>query len=245
MIAPQRIAAAEYAWDGFDADRFESPYGSFIHNRVRDDRRHATGLQFARCLEDQLPDFLAVLEANYKRYGFTHRWITGFDVRSLAHLSSGLLPLGYELEVCWALVKTNPSTRGVNDALEVRFSAPFEQDGFAGVHLEDDPDEGGVSYMREMLRQLGGREIVVYEDDQPVSAGGYYVHDGITRFSKLVTRASARGRGAASALIQRTLEQPDVASSDAVVLCAREDGPMKLYESLGFTRNHFFFNFSK
>jgi predicted GNAT family N-acyltransferase len=245
MIDPYRIAAAEYAWDGFTAERFESPYGMFVHNTVRDDRAHATGLQFARCLEDQLPDFLAALEANYKRFGFTHRWITGFDVRSIAHLSSGLLPLGYDMEVYWALVRTNPSTKGVNETLEVRFSAPFQQDAFATVHLEDDPDEGGVSYMREMLRQLGGQEIVVYENDTPVAAGGYYVFGGITRFSRLYTRIEARGRGAASTLVQRTLERPDVASSDAAVLCVSENGPLKLYESLGFTRNNFFFNFSK
>ncbi|NJK43831.1 MAG: hypothetical protein HC933_05690 [Pleurocapsa sp. SU_196_0] len=117
MIDPYRIAAAEYAWDGFTAERLESPYGVFVHNTVLDNRAHATGLQYARCLDAQLPDFLANLEANYKRHPFTHRWITGFDVRSLAYLSSGLLPLGFAAELYWALVKTLPSSREINAAV--------------------------------------------------------------------------------------------------------------------------------
>jgi GNAT superfamily N-acetyltransferase len=244
MIDPYRIAAAEYAWDGFTAERLESPYGVFVHNLVLDNRVHATGLQFARCLDAQLPEFLANLEANYKRHPYTHRWITGFDPRSLAYLSSGLLPLGFTSEVYWALVKSLPSSREINDALTVRVAAPFQDEGFATVQLED-TDAEGVAYQRTMLHKLEGREVVVYDGETPIASGGYYVFEGITRFSRIVTRAEHRGRGAATALIETVCQQPEVASSDAIVLCVGENGPLKLYESLGFTRNNFFFNFSK
>ncbi len=249
MFDPQRLAAALYAWDGLTAERYESPYGMFVHNTVRDELPHSTGLQSARCLNEQFPDFLVALEANYKRFDKSHRWLSGYDPRSLAFLSQGLLPLGYSSQVYWAMVKTTASSRAVNPDLEVRITEPAQQEGYATVQLEaaqlEGTDEREISYAREMLRQLGGREAVVYQGGQAIAAGGYYRVDGITCLTSFVTGAASRGQGAATALVAAILAQPEVASSEATVLCALEGESLKLYESLGFTRNHFFFVFSK
>jgi GNAT superfamily N-acetyltransferase len=107
---------------------------------------------------------------------------------------------------------------------------------FPGPPVSDRAAAQLVDAERDVLLGLGKRWFTVREEGLAVSLGSLLVLDGIGYVDHVMTFSHARRRGYASAVTSRIA---DAARGDGVrelILLAEPQGPLALYESLGFRR---------
>ena len=79
------------------------------------------------------------------------------------------------------------------------------------------------------------RFYAVLDDGEPVAATDLYLSDGDAQVEDVATHEAHRGRGHATALVQRAVDDAHAAGAEFVFLVAdSEDWPQHLYRSLGF-----------
>jgi len=79
------------------------------------------------------------------------------------------------------------------------------------------------------------RFFAVLEDGEPVAATDLYLSDGDAQVEDVATVEAHRGRGHATAVVQRAVDEAQAAGADFVFLVAdSEDWPRHLYGQLGF-----------
>jgi GNAT superfamily N-acetyltransferase len=93
-----------------------------------------------------------------------------------------------------------------------------------------------LGYRQAQDPRLGGEALIGYVDDRPVGTTGWFIVDGVARFRPVSTIASYRRRGVATTLIRYVQDHPAVAAADGLVIYCSDDGPVPLYEQLGFVR---------
>ena len=74
---------------------------------------------------------------------------------------------------------------------------------------------------------------------------GWFVVDRIARYRHVTTAPQARGQGAATTIIRHVQDHPTVRAQDALTIFCGEDGPLRLYQELGFTVRGFMWEFLK
>lgn len=191
MIAPGRVAAAEYAKRRVLATVTETRFGSFVHDAAHDHRAPATQL-----LDTRLPSrsgaeppaepptradpaveaLLSRIDSLYERHGLRHRVLSGVDRETFARLAPVLRNRGYEREVYWALVPTlhDDSESGPPDLrIEVK---PHGSDDARAVHEAVGRDPEGIAYIAEAAQALDGTELVGYLRGEPIGVAGWYCH---------------------------------------------------------------------
>lgn len=243
MFDPQRIAQAEYALDIAQAGVANSHFGQFVHNPGAG-RVHASGHFFTTVSVDEAEDFFSYLEAHYNQLGIASRWVCGYDLDTFLALLPGAMNKGYQYQAYWALRKSRASAVNLNLAVRVTASAPGQNKSAYTIRRENGEEGERINYYRSKLAALGGVEVVAYLNDEPVATTNFYLYNGVARCSRIVTRSNYRRLGIDGSLLQLLLKQPLVQQSECIMITCREDGPMALYERLGFVRNNFMWHLS-
>lgn len=243
MFNPQRIAAAEYALDIAQAGVANSQFGQFVHNPGVQ-RVHASGHFFTNCYPAAAADFFTYLEAQYDTLGIASRWVCGYDLETFLALLPEAMRKGYQYQAYWALRKARESAVSGNPALRVTASPPGQNKSVYTIRREGGEEGESINYYRGKLVAVGGLEVVAYLNDDPVATTDFYIYDGIAHCSQIVIRSNYRRLGIDASLLQILLRQPPVQSSECTLICSPENGPIALYERLGFVRNNFMWNLS-
>jgi ribosomal protein S18 acetylase RimI-like enzyme len=90
------------------------------------------------------------------------------------------------------------------------------------------------SLERDVFLGTGKRWFGVREAGELVSMGSLHLFSGAAYVDHVVTFAPARGKGHASAVVARIVDAAQLGGAEAVFLLADPDGPITLYERLGF-----------
>lgn len=201
--------------------------------------RHDSNFLYAdRLTEETTADELAA-EADRilggARYG--HRVITcpGDEAERLA---DGFRRLGWTIDHHLVMVRRRPAEREVDTSEVVEVDEPALR-AFREAFTRSYP-WGTPEVARQLSvwkRMIGGaaRFFAVLEDGAPVAATDLYLSDHEAQVEDVATLETHRGRGHASAVVLRAVEEARAAGAEFVFLAAdAEDWPQHLYRRLGF-----------
>jgi GNAT superfamily N-acetyltransferase len=249
MLAPQRVADAEYAKWRVLADVTETWFGTFVHEPAHADRAAATQLLDARLPstaglppsvgdDDAAQALLEQLDRLYRRHDLPHRVVAGHDTETAVRLDPLLRNHGYEREDYRALVPDSTATPG--DDTRLRFDTRRHgSDDARAVHEAVGRDPAGIEYTAAIAGALDGREVVVSRDGEPIGAAGWYVHDdetegSVARFTHVGVRPDAQGEGVGAELVRAVVDRCPL-PAERIVVCATDEH-VGFYESIGFVR---------
>lgn len=259
MLAPDRVAAAEYAKRRVFADATETWFGTFVHDSSHDGRAAATQFLDARLpagrsddrpadpgVDQAVRHLLDRVHSLYDRHGFDHRIVAGVDRETFARLAPVLRERGYEREVYWALIPHLVDPPAAPSDLEITTHG-HGTDAARTVHESVGRDPGGITYTADIAGALDGRELVAYRDGDPVGAAGWYIHDGetdsVARLTHVGVRPEAQGEGVGSALVRAVVDRCPL-PPERIVVCATPE-QAGFYEELGFVRNNALWRFAR
>ena len=165
--------------------------------------------------------------------GLNYRKISGHDPATWEYLAPELEKAGWSVMSSSFKLHREPSTRPVNQELEIRVVDPMSKD-LESLYTRDGQIDGGFLLARAGSRRAGGEHLIGYSRGKPASCTGWFVVDRIARFRHVLTAPWARNRGYAGTLIQHVQLHQTVRTQDALVIFVSDDGPVALYEDLGF-----------
>jgi ribosomal protein S18 acetylase RimI-like enzyme len=100
----------------------------------------------------------------------------------------------------------------------------------------EETTDQAVAERREMLKADSKVMLVAIVDGEPVGSGVLTWSGGTAEITAIVTKASHRGRGIASAVTASLARDALEEGCDVVYLTARDDDAARIYRRLGFTR---------
>ena len=173
--------------------------------------------------------------------GLPHRKLAVLDERLGARLEPDLRGIGWEAQRLLLMVHGRPPERPVDTSLvhEVDETAlrPLRARALSAYPWAQDPEvvDQLVAAKRFVAAAVTARFFAVRVDGEVVAATDLYASDGAAQIEDLVTLPEHRGRGYASALVVKALEEARLTGNDLVFLLADdEDWPKALYARLGF-----------
>jgi hypothetical protein len=237
-ISPDRLAATEYAVFHDPERTTRTPFGWFTHNPDFPFRHDANQLFDVRCRPEDVDALLAELDRCYAGTGRPFRKLCFHDPETARHLVPTLERRGWSVRRTWMMVHRHPPRRAPNPAVEVRVVPFHDPDGpRAAVALADGGTAEAMRYRQHSDPRLGGELLVGFLDGQPAGRTGWFVVGGIARHRPVRTRALYRNRGVATTLLLHIQRHPAVRAADALTIFVNEDGPIPLYEQLGFVKS--------
>lgn len=257
MLAPERVAAAEYAKRRVLADTVETRFGTFVHDSAHDDRAAATQLLDARlppagapptdsAVDEPVQHLRNRIDALYAQRDLTHRVIAGVDDGTAARLAPILSERGYERENYRALVAKLVDSDSRPAAVDIESDSHGSNDARL-VHESVGRDREGIAYAAAVAGALAGQEVVAYRDGDPVGAAGWYIHEGdgsaVARLTHIGVRPEAQGEGVGSTLVRAVVNCCPLPAS-RIVVCATPEH-VGFYEQLGFVRNNTLWRFAR
>ncbi len=230
------MAETEYALFREPAHSRVTPFGTFVHHPAFPTRYDCNQLVDARCPRGATAAFFRNLTAHYAGLNLGFRKISGHDPVTLERLAPVLAREGWQVNHGRMTVFRGARVREANPAVTVRAVDPFNPDletAYIGKRVPGVLDMG-FQYHRTQTPRVGGEWLVAYQDGQPVGTAGWYVVGRLARFRFIGTLEHARSQGVATTLIRHVQEHPVVRQQDALVIFVNDDGPVSLYEDLGF-----------
>ena len=196
-------------------------------------------------LVEQLPAAAAELVADADRIlggaGLPHRKLAVLDERIGTRVEPELRALGWETQRLLLMVHRRAPDRPVDTSLvrELDEAAlrPLRARALSAYPWAQDPEvvRQLVAAKRFVASAVEARFFGVCANGEIVGATDLYAGDGAAQIEDLVTLPQHRGRGFASALVVKALEEARFAGNDLVFLLAdADDWPKVLYERLGF-----------
>ncbi len=230
-----RLAETEYAAVCDPAFTRRTRFGRFVDIPQFPGRRDAHQLVDVRCREDEIGEMLAELADLYPT-DLPFRKLAGHDPATFAHVEPALKERNWSLERVWMMTHQKPPERFLNPDVHVEVVAPTSENLKRVSPPEDFNPERHAYYLSQDPR-LGGEVLVAYLGGQPVGSTGWFVVDGVARYRAVYVHPQARGRGVASAMLQHVQNHPVVRAQDALTIHVGEEGPVRLYEALGFVKH--------
>ncbi|WP_435114949.1 GNAT family N-acetyltransferase [Halolamina sp. C58] len=249
MLAPQRVADAEYAKWRVLADVTETWFGTFVHDPAHADRAAATQLLDARLPsaaalpstvgdDEAAQSLLDQLDSLYRRHDLPHRVVAGHDTETAVRLDPLLRNHGYDREDYRALVPESVAPPGDDTTLQFD-TRRHGSDGARAVHESVGRDPAGIEYAAAIAGALDGREVVAARGGEPIAAAGWYVHgddsvDPVARFTHVGVRPDAQGEGVGAELVRAVVDRCPL-PAERIVVCATDEH-VGFYESVGFVQ---------
>jgi hypothetical protein len=229
----EKIGETEYA--GVVDPRYTKPveFGVFYLRPDFPDRRDANQLYRVQCGRGEVDRLVAAVEDLYTPTHLPFRRLSGYDRATWDHLRIELRDRGWHVAAEAMKVHSECSTRPTNADLEIRSVDPLSPD-LEALYTHDGKLDGGFAFARCEFARVGGEYLVGYDNGRPACCTGWYAANGIARFRHVYTAPWARQHGFASTLIEHIQRHPEVLRQEALVIFVGSDGPVSLYEDLGF-----------
>lgn len=241
MITPSdpallaRLAEVEYVLFRDPARSRATPFGTFVHHPDFPTRYDCNQLLNCRCPADRVPELARELDWLCAGLNLDFRKMSGHDDATYAALTPVFQREGWNAHRTRMTILAAPPSRPANPAVQVRAVDPFDPE-FESVQprREDGSFDRGFLYHRSQTGRIGGEWLLATLDGEPAGSTGWFVHDGIARFRFIGTREAARGHGVATTLIRHVQDHPAVRAAEHLCIHVNDDGPVRLYEDLGF-----------
>jgi ribosomal protein S18 acetylase RimI-like enzyme len=187
------------------------------------------------------PQLAAEAERLHSEAGHEHRRVTVLDDHVGTLLAPGFRELGWEVDRFVFMAYRGPGERAVStedvDEVGPEEIRAFREETARGQAWATTEEVAGMVVAGDALyARLGGaRHFVVCENGEIVSAADLYEDGRTAQVENVETRPAERGRGHASAVILRGVEEALGTEHDLVFLVAEDDDwPKILYTRLGF-----------
>jgi hypothetical protein len=232
-----RLAETEYTAVADPDYVDDSLFGRFVTDPRFPNRYDANQHFDTRVGFGQVELFLRSLERCYDGTGLAYRKVCGHDPATCELLRPVLESKGFSVRRCWMMTFEHEPLRPINPDVRVEVVAdPSSHPDLSLVHGGGMRSEGGFAYQVAQTERLGGETLLAWLDGRPAGTTGWFVVGGIARYRWVGTLPWARGRGVASTLVQYVQTRPEVQAQEALTIFCGEDGPVRLYESLGFVK---------
>ncbi|MEZ4607888.1 MAG: GNAT family N-acetyltransferase [Deinococcales bacterium] len=190
---------------------------------------------------EAIKDFLTLLEACYQPLNYNYRRLSVHEPLTAELLIPVLKTQGWECNKIFMMLHTAKAMRPINPDVRIEsidFAKQTLEDpgDFRKVYADDDFEFYRL-YDLHVDKRLGGKRIFAYLDDVPVGMTGFFVKDGIARYRGVYVHPKHRQLHIASTMIQYIQEALEVKAQEALTIHVGEDGPVKLYEALGFSHH--------
>ncbi|MDQ3784227.1 MAG: GNAT family N-acetyltransferase [Actinomycetota bacterium] len=173
--------------------------------------------------------------------GLEHRMVGIEDNTTGARISPELRALGWSAECVVIMVHRRPPYRDADTTIvreidEDTAGAATEAFTRTQPYGRHDDTVGQIIEMRRVIaRAVPTRHFGAPENGAPVSFCDLYSRDGIGQIEDVATLEAYRGRGLATAVVAKALEESIAAGNDITFLTADDDDwPKDLYNKLGF-----------
>lgn len=243
MVTMDRLAATEYVHLADPAHVTATAFGFFYNHPEHRSRTDAHQLYDGRCSAAKVTQLLALLDELYAPTGLDYQKVSGHDQATYTALLPELSERGWSCYRCWMMTFDQPPQRMANPAIEVQVVEPATLPLLDALYTTDDGLDQGYLFERSQAARVGGERLLALKDGQAIGCTGWFVVNGVARFRHVLTSAPARKQGAATTLIRYIQEHPTVKAQDALVIFCGEEGPIPLYEQLGFVKQGFTWEF--
>ncbi len=173
--------------------------------------------------------------------GLEHRMVSIEDDRTGARLAPELRSMGWSAERLVIMVHRRTPYREVDTAIvreidEDTASSATEAFTRTQPYGRDDTTVRQIIEMRRVIaRAVPTRHFGALANGAPVSFCDLYSQDGIGQIEDVATLEAYRGRGLATAVVAKALEESVASGNNLTFLTAdEEDWPKDLYGKLGF-----------
>lgn len=230
-----RLAETEYAVHAAPHYTTATRFGRFVHDPRFPYRHDANQLLDVRCAPGEVPALLALLDALFEDTGRPFRKMTVHDPDTVRHLIPELTERGWSCRRENMMPLRRASSRAASSLVAVA-AVPFEDpDGHrATIAKANHGHLRALHYRQAQDPRLGGEALIGYLGGHPAGTTGWFVVDGVARFRPVSTIATYRRQGVATTLIRYVQDHPTVSRADCLVIYCSDDGPVPLYERLGF-----------
>jgi GNAT superfamily N-acetyltransferase len=229
-----RLAETEYALFRDPSHALDTPFGTFVNQPDFPARYDCNQLLDSRCPTHRAPDFFRALDRLYAGKNLSFQKISGHDQDTFAELSAPLIGGGWLLNRGQMMTFTGSPVRRINPAVKVEAVGPFDPD-LERAYTEDSGElDRGFLYHRSQAARIGGQWLLAYLDSELVGTTGWFIVSGVARFRRVETFEPFRGQGVATTLIRHVQDHPAVRAADVLTIFVNDDGPVRLYEQLGF-----------
>lgn len=230
-----RLAEVEYVLFRDPARSRATPFGTFVHHPDFPTRYDCNQLLNCRCAPDQVPELARELDRLYAGLNLDFRKMSGHDDATLAALTPLFEREGWQVTRSRMTILSAPPVRPPNLAVRIRVVDALDPDLEAVAERgKDGSISRGFLYHRSQTGRTRGEWLVAYLDGKPAGSTGWSIAGGIARFRFIGTIETARGRGVATTLIRHVADHPAVRAADHLCIHVNDDGPVRLYEDLGF-----------
>jgi GNAT superfamily N-acetyltransferase len=170
--------------------------------------------------------------------GLDHRCLMFPDAASGERMAEGLAALGWVVHRGVIMAHRRPPVRTLDTTLVVETAAEALREA-REAQIRDypwgTPEVAAQLLGVEALRPVPVRHYAVFVDGAPVSWAETYVGGDVAQIEAVATDAAFRGKGYASRVVLRAVEDARSGGADLVFLCAdAADWPRELYARLGF-----------
>jgi ribosomal protein S18 acetylase RimI-like enzyme len=230
-----RIEASEFGTALFN-DRFPSYWDGTLLRVERPDGASAAEL---------------IAEADRLFSGFGHREIVVFDDVEGARFAPAFRQAGWEVDRLVFMAARRAADRGSAMAVdEADFAevAPLLVETNLHGHGGMTPAaaEANAAVRQMLVDIVGVRFFVARLDGVPAGVSELLAHEGVAEIDNVNTLERYRGRGIASALVDRAVREGRDGGADLVFLIADDaDWPKQLYAKLGFDPVGWYWQFTR
>jgi ribosomal protein S18 acetylase RimI-like enzyme len=187
--------------------------------------------------------------------GIEHQAVQVHGDALASALSPGLITDGFERTDTLLMRPAGAAPAGAGGASAVGTATddPDEDVNVETLTLDERVVMGSASWLddapempAEEVRQLGERIrgtaalvdatflVVRDADGNPVAYGDVYARDGVVQLEELYALKRVRNGGIGAALVREAARRAAATRPDLTFLCVNADGPIRLYERLGF-----------
>ncbi len=242
-LSSNKLADTEYSYYAVPEYTTDTPYGQFVSVPEFKDRYDFNQLFNCRCQPGQVEELLAELEKLYAPTGVSYRKIIGHDPDTFNVLEHELTKRGWIDEREWMLVHDRKPERPINLDVKIEEMNAMGGEGREKEMMQAMPGLERAPYHKNSDKYLGGKLVFAVMDGKLVGTTGWYIVNSIARFRYVTTIEEARKRGVAGTMTQYIQQHPEVKAQEALCIFCSEDGPLRLYEELGFTKHLFMYAF--
>lgn len=239
-ITTSDLAETEYCAVADPEKAVQTAFGRFTHDPRFPERRDANQLQDVRCQAHEVEGLLKVVNELYENKALGFQKLSFHDDETVNTLKPALTAKGWSLQKTWMMLYTSAPKRPTNPNVNIKVVNPLDSEDLDAVSYHPKTNPAGVPHRRAQEKRLGGEVIVAYLNEKPIATTGWFVINNIARYRGVLTLPEARNKGVATTMIQYVQNHEHVKQQKALTLHVGEDGPIKLYEELGFQKHSLF-----
>ncbi len=241
MITAAQLAQTDYKRCAAPSKTIKTNYGYFTSD-LRFKTRYDANHHFATHVKKEAEThFFTTTEDLYKDSKLNHRMIKGHDPATLERLRPFAESNNWTINLILMMVFKNKPARPINPKVKLKVVDASRSEDLKRLVYRPE------AYEFAMLQnpRLGGETLLAYLEGEAVGTTGWFIVNGIARYRSVFVNPDYRRQNVASSMLQYVQNHATVKAQTALTIHVDEDGPVSLYETLGFVKHSILWKLKK